>query len=166
MPPASIDRESLETLQTAFNTAVARGDWMAAFGSAEAALSIVGDQPVVIGDLALCQMRLGRYEEALRNFRAATILAPDNFNLFDGLAEACGYVGDLTGVRAAGMTALTLRDKQRREGHAGYETEYFGPVAKQHLECDSQHVLRLDGRRIGTCDCSFLFRRVQPLITG
>src|SRR5262249_19787288 len=59
-----------------------------------------------------------------------------------------------------------LRDKQRREGHAGYEPQYLGAVAKQHLECDSQHVLRLEGTRIRTCDCSVLFRRVRPLTTG
>jgi hypothetical protein len=110
----SSDRDNLEALQTAYSSAVARGDWKVALESVERALTIVGDQPVVVGDLALCQMRLGRYEDALRNYRAATILAPENFNLFDGLAEACGYVGDFTGVRAAGVTALTLRDKQPR----------------------------------------------------
>jgi hypothetical protein len=114
MPPTSIARQSLEQLRAAFISAVARGDWNVALHNAEKALSIVGDHPTVIGALALCQSRLGRLEEALKNYRIATSLAPDDFNLFDGLAVACGHAGDSIGARAAGMTALTLRDKQRR----------------------------------------------------
>ena len=97
MPPTSIARQSLEQLRAAFISAVARGDWNVALHNAEKALSIVGDHPTVIGALALCQSRLGRLEEALKNYRVATSLAPDDFNLFDGLAVACGHAGDSIG---------------------------------------------------------------------
>lgn len=79
---------------------------------AQQALRLAPGHPVVMGDLALCHMRLGRPAQALPLYEAAVRAAPGNENLLDGLTECCGHLQRPADVRRHGQAALQLKHAQ------------------------------------------------------
>jgi len=89
-----------------------RGDFPAALSFATQALALAPGHPVVLGDLALCHMRLGQLEPARQAYLAAVRAAPGAENILDGLAECCGALGLADEVRKHGHAALAAKAAQ------------------------------------------------------
>ena len=89
-----------------------RGDFPAALSFATQALALAPGHPVVLGDLALCHMRLGQLEPARQAYLAAVRAAPGAENILDGLAVCCGALGLADEVRKHGHAALAAKAAQ------------------------------------------------------
>jgi tetratricopeptide (TPR) repeat protein len=92
----------------------AQGDFVAALAVNEQARRIVPRHPGVLGDAALCHLRLGDWEKALGLYLQACELAPQDENLWDGLTETCGHLGRMAEVRQHGLHSLMLKDQKTR----------------------------------------------------
>lgn len=80
--------------------------------AAQAALRMVPGNANVLGDIALCHMRLGRLAEARTAYEAAHAANPRDENILDGLAECCGRANDAAAARRYGTRALALKEAQ------------------------------------------------------
>ena len=103
-----------------------RGDFQAALSFANQALALAPGHPVVLGDLALCRMRLGQLEPARQAYLAAVRAAPGAENVLDGLAECCGALGLTEEVRRHGHAALAAKAAQVA-GRPGRPLPALGP---------------------------------------
>ena len=95
----------------------AQGDFAAALAVNEQARRIVPRHPQILGDAALCHLRLGDREKARDIYLQACELGPQDVNLWDGLTETCGHLGRMAEVRQHGLHSLTLKD-QKTQSHA------------------------------------------------
>jgi hypothetical protein len=85
-------------------------DFSQALSVAEQALVLMPSHPQVLGDVALCQMRLGNYKASEQAFTQAMQLAPNDANLYDGMAELYGLTKQTDKVKHYGVQALMLKD--------------------------------------------------------
>jgi hypothetical protein len=106
----------LQALSQRFMGLIEQGHFAEALTVSQQAQRLAPDHPRVIGDQALCYLRLRQFELARAMYRKACTLAPLDVNLWDGLTEACGHLGLMKEVREHGLRALTLKDEQTREG--------------------------------------------------
>jgi hypothetical protein len=90
----------------------ARGDYAGALAAAESALALAPGHAVVLGDVALGRMRLGRFGAAREAYLASLKADPHDENVLDGLAECCGRLGLLDEVSRHGRRALELKAAQ------------------------------------------------------
>ncbi|MEY2891659.1 MAG: hypothetical protein RJA98_1567 [Pseudomonadota bacterium] len=90
----------------------AAGDFEGARQAATQALALAPGHPIVLADLALCQMRLNDFDAARLTYLQAVRAQPDNENTLDGLAECCGRSGRLDEAATHGRRALALKAAQ------------------------------------------------------
>jgi hypothetical protein len=103
----------LQALADQYKEKVRLGHLEAALAVNVQAQRLVGPHPQIMGDAGYCHLRLGRFEMARDLYRQAAELAPDDVNLWDGLAEACGHLGLMDEVRESGLRSLTLKDARQ-----------------------------------------------------
>lgn len=84
-------------------------DFESAFKYASYALTLLPDHPQILGDLALCHMRLGRFNNSKLLYETAISKKPDDANLYDGLTELYGLLGDKESAKESGRKALELK---------------------------------------------------------
>jgi tetratricopeptide (TPR) repeat protein len=102
----------LSAFGRSYSTHVQAGDFAAALEVTKQAHALVPQHPKVIGDAALCYLRLGNYDRARSLYERACALTPQDTNLWDGLTEVCGRLGLKDKVRLNGKRALELKDEQ------------------------------------------------------
>jgi Flp pilus assembly protein TadD len=81
LPPS----EQLAKLKEHYLQMLQIRDFSQALSVAEQALVLMPGHPQVLGDVALCQMRLGNYEASEQAYTQAMQLAPNEANLYDGM---------------------------------------------------------------------------------
>ncbi len=106
----SMTPETLAALSRQYLACLSRGDWALGLAVAEQALQTLPGHAQILGDVALCQMRLGRLDAAQASYAAALQQAPEEANFLDGLAELHGLRGDAAQCRSYGVRALALKD--------------------------------------------------------
>lgn len=109
MPDAQQINDRLQSLSQRFMQLCAAGQWATALEVNAQAQALLPSHAAILGDAGLCHLRLGALDKARASYSQAIALAPDNPNLWDGLAEACGHLGDREGLRQAGLKALELK---------------------------------------------------------
>lgn len=108
----------LQALGKRYTELAAAGDYAAGLETLAQALRLAPNHPTILGDRALCHLRLKNYALAREGFSAAAAIAPNDPNLWDGLTEACGSLGLKDEVREYGVRALSLKDAQTRDNPA------------------------------------------------
>lgn len=83
----------LKTLGQQYLSLTSAGDFVAALAVNAQAKALAPNHPQIVGDAALCHLRLGDYALARDLYTQACALAPNETNLRDGLTEACGHLG-------------------------------------------------------------------------
>jgi hypothetical protein len=102
----------LQTLGQQYLSLTSAGDFVAALAVNAQAKALAPNHARIVGDAALCHLRLGDYALARDLYTQACALAPSDTNLRDGLTEACGHLGLMDEVRQNGCMALALKDAQ------------------------------------------------------
>lgn len=102
--------ESLSDLNQKYLSALEAGDHRRALAVALLALQVMPDHPQILGDVALCQMRLGNYAASEQVYKQAMQLAPNEANLYDGMTELFGLSKQPAKAKHHGMQALVLKD--------------------------------------------------------
>lgn len=92
------------------------------------ARQIIPKHPQILGDAALCHLRLLDYDKARTLYLQACALAPQDVNLWDGLTETCGHLGRMNDVREHGVRSLQLKD-QSVQGQPAYALPAQVPAA-------------------------------------
>jgi tetratricopeptide (TPR) repeat protein len=92
------------------NAELARGETDAALAGYRRLVALQPD-PAYLSDLATLLVRLGRYEEALRHYRAAIGLSPTDARLYSNLAHALHCAGDFRAAIDAGRRSLALDER-------------------------------------------------------
>ncbi|PVE05633.1 tetratricopeptide repeat protein [Limnohabitans planktonicus] len=92
------------------------------------ARQIIPKHPQILGDAALCHLRLLDYDKARTLYLQACALAPQDVNLWDGLTETCGHLGRVDDVREHGVRSLQLKD-QSVQGQPAYALPAQVPAA-------------------------------------
>jgi len=105
-----INHEQLAELNRRYLACLAASDWPQAFTVAQQALQAMPGHPQILGDVALCQMRLGNYAASEQAYTQALQLAPNEANLHDGMAELYGLTQQNEKTKHHGMQALLLKD--------------------------------------------------------
>ena len=90
----------------------ALGDFAAAATALDRAYSLAPENREIVSNFGVALTRNGQQEKAIRAFLKARRLAPEDPNVLDGLARACGYSGDLAEARRYGEEALVMKDRQ------------------------------------------------------
>lgn len=103
--------EELKHLNAKYLSCLERADFEVAFEYASQALRLLPDHPQILGDLALCHMRLGRFNNARWLYEAAIGKNSNDSNLYDGLAELYGIQGNKKKAKESGQKALELKAK-------------------------------------------------------
>jgi tetratricopeptide (TPR) repeat protein len=114
---AQINAE-LQVLGQRFLALSNAGNHQAALDTLAQAAKLAPNHPTIMGDQALCHLRLKNYAQAREGFAKAAALSPDNTNLWDGLTETCGALGLPDEVRQYGVRALAIKDAQT-QGQSG-----------------------------------------------
>lgn len=120
-------KQRLSELGQRFVQLSAQGDFAAALAINEQARMIMPGHPQILGDAALCHLRLGDREKARGIYLQACKLAPQDENLWDGLTETCGHLGRMAEVRQHGLHSLSLKD-QKTQSQAGQPLPASLPV--------------------------------------
>ena len=102
--------EALAELNQRYLAYLGVGDWPSAFELAKEALQALPEHPQILGDVALCQMRLGDFASAEQTYLRALQLTPNEANLHDGLAELYGLTQKIAKAKHHGVQALSLKD--------------------------------------------------------
>ena len=102
--------QRLSALGQRFVQLSAQGEHAAALAVNVQARALLPEHPQIMGDAALCHLRLRDYEKAYTLYRKACALAPNDVNLWDGLTEVCGHMGRHAEVREHGLRSLQLKD--------------------------------------------------------
>lgn len=110
--PTPAAQAQLAALGRQVQQLIGSGDFRAALVAARAALIMVPDNGRVLGDIALCHMRLGELKRAQATYLQALRAQPDDENLVDGLAECCGRLGQIDAAATHGRHALQLKAAQ------------------------------------------------------
>lgn len=100
-------RQLLTALGDRFRAAFAQGDFAQALGFATQAWHATRS-PQPLADMALCQLRLDRPQQAYDTYRRA-VEQLKTANTFDGLTEAAGQLGKRDEVREYGTVSLRLK---------------------------------------------------------
>ncbi len=110
--PSNIARlnQSLSDLGQRFVQLCAQGDHAAALAVNAQARALMPEHPQILGDAALCHLRLREYNKSYALYRQACALGPQDVNLWDGLTEVCGHLGRHAEVREHGLRSLQLKD--------------------------------------------------------
>lgn len=108
----SLLNKKLNQLGEQYRQLVAKADYAAALKVTIQAQSLVPGNPQVLGDTALCQLRLGQWESAYALYKRVCHVLPGDPNLWDGLTEVCGHLGRHDEVRTYGCNALAIKDQQ------------------------------------------------------
>ena len=103
----------LQALSEQYTQKVRQGRLEEALAVNLQAQGLVGPHPQILGDAGYCHLRLGHFEQALALYRQATALDPEDVNLWDGLAETCGHLGQWAQAREAGLQSLSLKDARQ-----------------------------------------------------
>jgi tetratricopeptide (TPR) repeat protein len=113
-PPSPNDiaqlNQRLSALGQRFVQLSGQGEHAAALAVNAQARALMPEHPQILGDAALCHLRLRDYEKAHALYRKACALAPKDVNLWDGLTEVCGHMGRHAEVREHGLRSLQLKD--------------------------------------------------------
>jgi hypothetical protein len=116
MPPPSLPSKTLQARFAALGqevrTLCGRAEFARALTVAEQALAMAPGHPRVLGDIALCRMRLGQVDLARQAYLQSLRADPEDVNVLDGLSEACGLLGLTDETRQYGRAALTLKAAQ------------------------------------------------------
>ncbi len=122
--------DSLAALNRNYLACLSQGDWASAYAVAQQALTAMPGHPQILGDVALCQMRLGQLDAAEASYARALTAMPEEANYYDGLAELHGLRtetiarGEIAGVdatqareaaRTCGLRALALKDARHTQ---------------------------------------------------
>jgi hypothetical protein len=102
--------EQLAALNVSYLACLAASDWPQALTIAQQALQAMPGHPQILGDVALCQMRLGNHAASEQAYKQALQLAPNEANLYDGMAELYGLTHQADKAKHYGMQALALKD--------------------------------------------------------
>ena len=102
--------QRLSALGQRFVQLSAQGEHAAALAVNAQARALMPEHPQILGDAALCHLRLRDHEKAYALYRKACALAPKDVNLWDGLTEVCGHMGRHAEVREHGLRSLQLKD--------------------------------------------------------
>jgi tetratricopeptide (TPR) repeat protein len=102
--------QSLSALGQRFVQLSAQGDHAAALAVNAQARAPMPEHPQILGDAALCHLRLREYDTSYALYRQACALGPQDVNLWDGLTEVCGHMGRHAEVREHGLRSLQLKD--------------------------------------------------------
>lgn len=102
--------EELAALNTRYLACLVTSDWPQALTVAQQALQAMPGHPQILGDVALCQMRLGNYAASEQAYTQAMQLAPNEVNLYDGMAELYGLTKQTDKAKHNGVQALELKD--------------------------------------------------------
>jgi len=102
--------QQLSALGQRFVQLSAQGDHAAALAVNAQARALMPEHPQILGDAALCHLRLREYEQSYAMYRKACALGPQDVNLWDGLTEVCGHMGRDAEVREYGLRSLQLKD--------------------------------------------------------
>ena len=102
--------QRLSALGQRFVQLSAQGDHAAALAVNAQARALMPEHPQILGDAALCHLRLCEYEQSYAMYRKACALGPQDVNLWDGLTEVCGHMGRDAEVREYGQRSLQLKD--------------------------------------------------------
>lgn len=140
---ADLNRRYLQHLES--------GDWPAAYALAQQALAAMPGHPQILGDVALCQMRLGQLDAALSSYQEALQQLPEEANFYDGLAE-------LHGLRLEAVERGQMPDSDVQAEHAAIQKQglralvlkdarHAGPVVWPLPEGAMPPALSLDRRR-------------------
>lgn len=101
--------ETLQALNKQYLFCLSEGNYADAFCYASRALKLMPGHPQILGDLAMCHMRLGNYKDALFHYEKAIKKSPNETNLFDGMTELFGILGQIEKTKEMGLKALTLK---------------------------------------------------------
>lgn len=104
--------QDLSALGQRFVQLMAQGAYAAALAVNARAQALMPQHPQILGDAALCHLRLREYETAYAIYLKACALGPKDVNLWDGLTEVCGHLGRMAEVRLHGAHSLHLKDQQ------------------------------------------------------
>ncbi len=104
--------QNLSALGQRFVQLMAQGEHAAALGVNAQARALMPQHPQILGDAALCHLRLREYDKAHATYLKACALGPKDVNLWDGLTEVCGHMGRMAEVRQHGAHSLHLKDQQ------------------------------------------------------
>lgn len=104
--------QNLSALGQRFVQLMAQGEHVAALAVNARAQALMPQHPQILGDAALCHLRLREYEKAYAIYLKACALGPKDVNLWDGLTEVCGHLGRMAEVRRHGAHSLHLKDQQ------------------------------------------------------
>lgn len=97
----------LSQLQVKYKTSMVSEQFVVALEAIQQALKLIPNHPMALGDLALVYMRLQEFQKAYDTYLKAIKLSKTfNINLYDGLAEVCGYLGKTDEVKQYGRIAL------------------------------------------------------------
>lgn len=101
-----------------YSAAMASANFPEAIHICEGVLRVIPKNLTVISDFALALMRDGQYQKAYRQYLKIHAAAGQgaNTNWRDGLAEVCGWLNKPDELQRYGLEALTLSDRQWRDG--------------------------------------------------
>ena len=110
-----------QQLADQFRKAMAAQDYATGVQLARRALEATPNNITVLGDYALCLMRIGAHEDAYRVYRQVHDAPPElrakaAATWLDGLAEVCGWLGRTDEVRQYGSRSLREADERYRHG--------------------------------------------------
>jgi len=104
--------QNLSALGQRFVQLMAQSEHAAALAVNAQARALMPQHPQILGDAALCHLRLREYDKAHALYLKACALGPKDVNLWDGLTEVCGHMGRMAEVRQHGAHSLHLKDQQ------------------------------------------------------
>ncbi len=90
------------------------------------------DDLLVAENLGLSLLRTQRAAEGKAELERALKDAPDKLNLLDGMADACGQLGDREGARRHGEAALNARDAAAVDHFADHTPAAIPPFRTDH----------------------------------
>ncbi len=102
-------QQQLDAIKARFRYCYDRGAYRRALVHAQAASRLAPHIPQPWSDAAVCNVYLGRWDQAVRYGLKAAALAPTNLSALDSLSHAYGGLNDWANVRRWGLAALQAR---------------------------------------------------------
>lgn len=106
---------TIENLAAQYRQAMAFGDLSTACQCCEKVLMMMPNNMTVLGDYALCLMRMGDYKKSYKIYQKiyqSPLRAQASDTWLDGLAEVCGWLNKADELRRFGHESLTLADEK------------------------------------------------------
>lgn len=117
-PSVAAKQTNIENLAAQYRQAMASGDLPAARQCCEKVLMMMPNNMTVLGDYALCLMRIGDYAKSYKIYQKihqSPLRAQASDTWLDGLAEVCGWLNKTEELRFFGHQSLTLADEKFRQ---------------------------------------------------